>query len=111
MDNQIGLAPLIIAVVIYLYFAYCLVAIGKKSGDQRAWWGWIPVLQVLLMLRVANLSYWWFLALLVPIVNIGVAIWVWIRIAQRRSKPAWTGALMIIPGVDLFVLGYLAFSK
>ena len=48
---------------------------------------------------------------LIPLVNVGVAIYVWVLIAQKRSKPGWVGALMIIPGVDLFVLGFLAFSK
>ena len=111
MENQLGIFPLLIAVAVYVFFAYCLVTLGQKLGDNRPWWGWIPILQVLLMLRLAGLSYWWFLGLLVPLVNIAVAIWVWVRIAQRRMKPGWVGALMIVPGVDLFVLGYLALSK
>ena len=111
MENQFGILPLIVALGIYFFFSYCLVTLGRKLGDARSWWGWVPVLQVLMMLRVAGLSYWWFLALLIPLVNIGVAIYVWVRIAQKRLKPGWIGALMIIPGLDLFVLGYLAFSK
>lgn len=111
MENQLGIAPLLLALAIYAFFSYCLVTLGKKLSDDRPWWGWIPILQVLLMLRLAQLSYWWFLGLLVPFVNIGVAIFVWVRIANRRSKPGWVGALMIIPGLDLFVLGYLALSN
>jgi hypothetical protein len=111
MDNQLGLGPILVAGLLYVFFAYCLVTLGKKLGDNRAWWGWVPILQVLLMLRLAQLTYWWFLALIVPIVNVVVAIWVWIRIAKKRAKPAWVGALMILPGVDLFVLAYLAFSQ
>jgi hypothetical protein len=111
MENQIGIVPVILAISLYLFFSFCLVTIAKKLGDTRPWWGWIPIVQVFMMLRLAGLRYWWFLALIVPLVNIGVAIWVWYRIAQRRGKPGWIGALMIIPGVDLFVLGYLAFSN
>ena len=111
MDTQLGIVPLLVALAIYVFFSYCLVTLAKKLGDARAWWGWVPVLQVFMMIRLAGLSYWWFLALLVPVVNIIVAIWIWIRIAQKRSKPGWVGALMIIPGLDLFVLAYLAFSN
>jgi hypothetical protein len=111
MENQLGIAPLFLALAIYVFFSYCLVTLAKKLGDDRPWWGWIPIMQVLLMLRIAGLTYWWILGLLVPLVNIAVAIFVWIRIAQRRQKPAWVGVLMIVPGLDLFVLGFLAFSK
>jgi hypothetical protein len=111
MENQLGLAPLFVALVIYLFFSYCLMVLGRRLGDARAWWGWIPILQVFLMLRLAEVSYWWFLGLLLPIVNIAVAIFLWVRIARRRMKPGWVGALMIVPGLDLFVLGYLALSK
>lgn len=111
MENQFGIVSVVVALGIYLFFAYCLVALGRKLQDSRPWWGWIPVMQVLLMLRLAGLSYWFFLALLIPFVNIAVAIWVWVRIAKRLSKPAWVGALMVVPGLDLFVLGYLALSK
>ena len=86
MENQLGPVPFLFAIAIYVFFSYCLVTLAKKLGDNRAWWGWVPILQVLMMLRVAGLSYWWFLGLLVPIVNIGLAIWVWILIARKRAK-------------------------
>ncbi len=113
--NPLGVAPMLAAVVggliLYLYFSWCTVLLAKKTGEtERAWWGWIPVIQVFLLLRVAGLSGWWILALFIPVVNLVVGIWVWIRVAIRRSKPAWTGLLMVVPVLNLFFIGYLAFS-
>lgn len=101
-----------VALLVYAFFAFCLYTIAKKSGlENRAWWGWVPILQVLLMLQVAGVPWWWILLFLIPFVNLIMGILVWVKIAQRLNKPWWLGIIMFVPGVDLFVLGYLAFSK
>ncbi len=110
-NDQNAVLPSLILIALYIFFGYCLSKIGKKLNDERAWWAWVPVLQVLMMIRLAQLSYWWFIGLLVPFVNIAVGIYVWVRVANRLGKPGWMGALMIVPGIDLFVLGYFALSK
>jgi len=98
-------------VALYIFFGFCLFKLGQRLGDKLAWWAWVPLLQVLLMIRLAELRYWWFILLLIPFVNIAAGIYIWIRIAARRSKPWWMGALMVVPGVDLFVLAHLSLSK
>lgn len=99
-------------VVVYAYFAFSLSAIARKTAlEQIAWWGWVPVLQVLLILKAAGLQWWWVFLFLIPFVNIAVGIYVWVKIAKALSKHVVWGVLMVVPGVDLFVLGYLAFSK
>ena len=103
--------PIVAAILLYGFFGLCLMVLARKLNENRVWWAWVPVLQVLLMLRLGQVSLWWFIALLVPFINVGVAIYVWIRIAGRRSKPWWMGVLMIVPVADLFVLGYLAYSQ
>ena len=98
-------------VLVYAFFAFCLSAIAKKTNhSDRAWWAWVPVLQVLLILKAASIEWWWIFLFLIPFVNIGVAIYVWVRVAKVLAKhPVW-GVLMIVPVVDLFVLAYFAFS-
>lgn len=109
--DQNSFIPLVVLAALYVFFGLCLSRLGKKLADERAWWAWVPILQVFFMLRLAQLSYWWFIGLIIPIVNLGVGVYVWVRIAARLSKPWWVGALMVVPGVDLFVLAYLAFAK
>lgn len=102
----------VLLALIYLFFAFCLVTIAKKAGqEQRAWWGWVPIMQVLLLLKIASLDWWWIFFFLIPFVNVALAIFVWVKIAKVLSKhPIW-GVLMIVPVVDVAVLAYLAFSK
>lgn len=112
VDSAFPIVPVFLFVVAYVFFAYCLSLIAKKANQsERAWWAWVPVMQVLLVLKVAAVEWWWIFLFLIPFVNIAVAIYVWVRVAKALSKhPAW-GVLMVVPGVDLFVLAYLAFSK
>jgi hypothetical protein len=53
---------------------------------------------------------WWFLLFLIPLVNVVVAIMVWMAVAEARCKPNWWGILMIVPLVNLVVPGYLAWA-
>lgn len=62
------------------------------------------------MLGVAKKPMWWFLLFLIPLVNIVIAIMVWMAVAEARGKPNWWGVLMIVPLVNLVVPGYLAWA-
>jgi Family of unknown function (DUF5684) len=65
---------LIIQIVFYILFAYSLFTLAKKLGEQYAWMAWVPVLNIVLMFRMAKMSLWWLLGLIVPIFNIYVYI-------------------------------------
>jgi hypothetical protein len=62
------------------------------------------------MLNVAKKPLWWILLFFIPIVNIVMAILVWMAVAEARGKPNWWGILMIVPVANLVVPGYLAWS-
>ncbi len=112
MNFELGPLQITIGLLIYAFFGYCLYRMAQKLNlSDKAWWGWVPVMQVLLMLKMAGKAWWWIFLFLIPLVNIVIGIIVWIKIAQALNKPKWTGVLMIVPGIDLFVLGYLALSK
>jgi len=101
---------LVFFLVIYAYFAICLQTIAKKTNTPNGWWGWIPILNIILMLNIARKPIWWIVLLLIPFVNIVIAIIVWMAIAEARGKPSWWGILMIVPFLNFIVPGYLAFS-
>lgn len=107
-----GLIFIVVMIALYLFYSYCLVTIAKKTGNEvKAWWGWIPVVQAFLMLAIAKKPMWWFILLLIPIVNIVFTILVGMEMAKARNKPAWLGILMIVPLVNMVVLPYLAFAE
>jgi hypothetical protein len=62
------------------------------------------------MLGIAKKPMWWFLLFLVPLLNIVIAILVWMGIAEARHKPSWWGILTVIPIAQLIVPGYLAWA-
>ncbi len=109
-DPLLSVLMLIIVLAIYVYASYALYVIAKKTATANPWLAWIPVANVFLMLKIAGKAYWWFLLLLIPLVNIVVGIYIWMRVAAARSHPSWVGLLMILPFVNLIVLGYIAFA-
>jgi len=109
MAAGIGIVGFIIYIALYLFFAYCLKVIAEKTGHtENSWWAWVPIMNMLLLLQIAQKPMWWFILLLIPIVNIIVGIIVLMEVAKARGKEGWWGIIAaIIPFVGF---PYLAFS-
>ncbi|MBI5871190.1 MAG: signal peptidase I [Actinobacteria bacterium] len=111
-EFSLGGGPvLILWAAIYVYMAFSLMTIANKTGTENAWFAWVPILNVILMLQIADKPIWWIILFLIPIVNIVIAIMVWMAIAEARGFPSWWGILMIVPFVNFIVPGYLAFAE
>jgi hypothetical protein len=96
--------------VIYVYMALALMTIATKTNTPNGWLAWIPIANIFLMFNIAGKPAWWFILFLIPLVNIVIAIIVWMAIAEARHKPNWWGILMIVPVINIIVPGYLAWS-
>jgi hypothetical protein len=92
----------------YVYMALALQTIATKTGTANEWLAWIPIANLFLMLSVAKKPM--FILFLIPLVNLVMAIMVWMAVAEARGKPNWWGILMIVPLVNLVVPGYLAWA-
>lgn len=101
---------LVFSAVMYVYVSLALMTIANKTGTPNGWLAWIPIANIVLMLMIAKKPIWWILLFLIPLVNIVMAIIVWMGVAEARNKPSWWGILMIVPGVNLIVPGYLAWA-
>ena len=101
---------LIVCACIYVYFALALSTIAKKTNTENAWMAWIPILNVILMLNIAQKPIWWFILLIIPLVNIIIIIMVWMGIAEARNKPSWMGILMIVPVANLAMPALIAWT-
>jgi|GEM_PF-476703 len=100
---------LILWVLFYIYLAVCLQVLAKKTATANAWMAWVPIASIFLMINIAKKPLWWFILILIPLVNIVIGVILWMAIANRRGKPNWMGILIIAPFVGLAVPGYLAF--
>lgn len=101
---------LVIGAALYVYMSLALQTIADKTKTENSWLAWIPIANLVLMLNVAKKPLWWLVLFLVPIVNIVIAIMVWMAVAEARGKPSWWGILTIVPVANLIVPGVLAWS-
>jgi hypothetical protein len=105
----LGLA-LGVLVLWHLFFSYCCMLICQKTSGKPGVLVWIPGLQMIPLFRAAGMSGWWFLALLVPLVQlIPSLIWPF-KIAKARSKGVLTAICLLLPVLNFFAFLYLAFS-
>ena len=106
----LGIA-LLVYLLLYLFYSYCCLLICRKTGHPPGILVWLPFFKLFPMLRAAGMSGWWFLAFLVPVLNL-VPLMLWpLKIAKARGKSVWVGVLLLLPGINLFAFLYLAFSN
>jgi hypothetical protein len=96
--------------VFYIYAAVCVMKIAEKTNTPDAWWAWVPILNVVLLIKIAGKPLWWILLLIIPLVNLIILILVWIAVCEARQKSPALVIGLLLPVVNLVVLGYLAFS-
>lgn len=111
MPGGIGVVPfLLIVLVLYAFVSYCWMVIAQKTGTPNAWFAWIPILNLVLMLNIAKKPVWWIILFLIPLVNFIIMILAMVGVCEARGRPGWYAILFIIPVVNIGLLGYLAFA-
>lgn len=101
----------ICGIIGYIVFAVALMTIANKTGlAEKAWWGWVPILNILLMLEIAELPVWFIVLFLIPCFNFFLGIYIWWKIAEKRGKPGPIALAILFPILGFFVPLYIAFS-
>jgi len=101
---------LVILVISWVICGITLSTIARKTGTPNEIWAWIPILNILLMLQIADLPIWYIILFFVPCVNLFVVIYTWWKICEKRGKPGPISLLMLVPCVGFVVPFYVAFS-
>ena len=108
---------LLVVLALYVYTSLALMFIARRTNTPNAWLAWIPIANVYLLTQIAQVSGWWTLAVLIGAIPIlgfivltGLSLWWFWRVAERVGMPGWTGLLMIIPVVNLIMLGVFAWK-
>lgn len=94
----------------YLFFCFCSMKICQKAGTSPGLLVWIPVFQMIPLLRAARMPLLWFLAYLIPVVNIIAQIVWYVKIVDARGKPAIVIFFLLLPITFPLAYMYLAFS-
>ncbi len=114
MNPAVGAGVLIVYLIAYVFFAFCLAKIAEKQGrpfGQSFLMALIPIANLVLLLQLGGKPIWWIILMLIPVVNIVIFALIWMGVCEKRGRPAWQGILMLIPIVNLVMLLTLAFGK
>ncbi|MCK4301290.1 MAG: hypothetical protein KAW91_00865 [candidate division Zixibacteria bacterium] len=102
----------LIVIAVWLYFSYMQYRMAHKTGQANiAWWAFVPILNTLLLIQMAEKPMWWLLLLLVPFVNIIAFFALWIQAARNCGQSAIWGFLVMIPLLNILALFVLAYSS
>jgi len=109
----------VIGLALYVYASLALMAIAQKTKTENPWLAWIPFANLYLMTQIGKVPWWTLLIVVltgfIPVVGVlvslGIMVWWWWKIAEARHRPGWWGVLMLLPVVNLVLMGMLAWSK
>ena len=110
---------LVIGLIVYIYTAFAIMFLAKRTKTKDAWLAWIPFVNIYLLTRIAKKEWWWTLIILFAgimpfigwIITLAATAYIYYFIAKRRKYPEWTCILSIIPLVNLVYIGFLAWGK
>ena len=96
----------------YFVTAFAFMKIAEKTSTPNGWFAFVPVLNIVLGLQIAQKPTWWLVLTFVPLVNLYVCISMLMSIAERCGRPNWWGVVMcFVPVVNLVMLYAMAFGK
>jgi len=94
----------------WLLFCWPLMIIAKKY-EESAWMAWVPILNVLLMVRLADKPIWWAIIFFVPALLPVALIYIGISLTMMMRRSPILGVFMTVPVINILLLWYLALSK
>jgi hypothetical protein len=101
---SVGMALVWCAVVLILIIS--LWKIFTKAG-KPGWAAIVPIYNMIVMLEIACKPIWWFILLLIPLVNIIVIIIVLIELAKRFGKGVgFAIGMLILPFIFYPMLAF-----
>jgi hypothetical protein len=115
VSGGVVLVLLALIAVAYVLGAYPLYRIAKATTDRvdEASWAWVPVLNMILMCRIARVSSWTALLLLVSwiplfgaLTMLAYTLILWVKIGQRFNCPGLGVVAWILPILGAWLLAY-----
>ncbi|HUV31532.1 MAG TPA: DUF5684 domain-containing protein [Acidobacteriota bacterium] len=106
-----GILFYLVVIAAYVYFTYAQYRIAQKLRHNTPWLAFIPMVNVIQLIQMAQKSLLWFVFCLVPFVNIICLAILWMDVARRTGNPPLIGVLMIVPLVNFVMIGMMAFGR
>ncbi len=106
-----GFPPWTVFIFFHLVMAYALWKMAERLGEESKWYAFVPVLNVVLLLKLAKRPIWWLVLFLLPIANIVVLIVVTMDVCARFGLNKWWGLLAVLSPFNLVLYLYMALSE
>lgn len=105
-DAGIGIVGTIIYLAIIVLMIASIWKVFAKAG-KPGWASIIPIYNLIVMLEIAGRPLWWIILMLVPIVNLVIAIMLYIDIAKAFGKGAgFAIGMILLPFIFWPILGF-----
>ncbi|HXP86168.1 MAG TPA: DUF5684 domain-containing protein [Bryobacteraceae bacterium] len=103
-------AAVIVPIAICLLVAVFMIAAGWKvfvKAGQPGWAVIIPIYNIVVILKIVGRPLWWIVLMVIPLVNLAIAIIVNIDFAKSFGKSAGFGVGLALLGFIFFpILGF-----
>lgn len=93
----LGVGYIIFMLVILAFYVICYWKLFEKAG-QPGWAAIVPIYNIVILMQIVGRPAWWVILMLIPCVNIIVALLVYLDLARVFGKGAGFG-------IGLFLLG------
>lgn len=100
-----------ILLVLHILHSAIFWMICRKTHNSPGPLVWVPILQLIPLLRAANMPRVWFFAFFVPVINLVAVIVFAFKIVKSRGKGFWVSILLLLPPTSGLAMLYLAFSS
>jgi hypothetical protein len=97
--------------VLVVWPGLCISRIAEKTGTEPRWIAWVPVASMYLVCKIGGKSGWWVLACFIPYIGSFIALYLLLQLPKALGVQSAAKYLIIIPVVNFFYLGHLAFRE
>ncbi len=102
-----GPLQLVVLVVCCVIGGYPIYVLGQRASHANPWFGFVPILQMLLLVELAQLEMFWaILCIFFPICS----IYPWYKIAEKQGKNPAVAFAMLICCLAPFIPYYIVFG-
>lgn len=96
----------VVWLALMLFYVAAFWKVFEKAG-KPGWAALVPFYNIIVVLQIAGRPTWWLLLMLIPLVNIIVAVVVFIGIAERFGRSAAFGVGLAFLGIIFWpILGF-----
>ncbi len=95
ISPELVFIPLVFSLAIAAFYVFCMWKLFTKAG-KPGWAALIPIYNTLVMLEILGREWFWILLMLIPGVNLVIAVVMMLDLAKVFGKDTAYGCLLIL---------------